>query len=69
MTTKNNNHGISVIGHIVKSGVQILKKDEVESLYNFHINNFLDYFQIHSIVKGFIKNKVFYSILFYSVLL
>ena len=35
-----NSHGISVIGHIVKSDFQILKKDEIESTYNCHINNF-----------------------------
>ena len=50
-----NNQGISVIGHIVDSNFQILKKEDIESKYNFRINNFLDYFQLHSTVKKFIS--------------
>ena len=52
-----NNQGISVIGHIVDSNFQILKKEDIESKYNFRINNFLDYFQLHSTVKKFISQN------------
>ena len=46
-----------VIGHIVKSNFQVLKKEELESKYNFCIKNFLDYFKIHSTVKRFLMNN------------
>ena len=54
-----NSNGISVIGHIVNSDFQILKREELESKYNFCINNFLDYFQIHTTVKRFLMNNAF----------
>ena len=47
--------GISVIGDIINSNFDLLTQEEIERKYNFR-TNFLEYLQIKSLCKKYIKN-------------
>ena len=49
--------GISVIGDIVHQNLKMMSSKEIEVKFGFHIRNFLEYFQVSSMVQRYINDN------------